>query len=225
MPFPTIAEYETHLGRSITAPEERSATSAALQAVSSAVQAALLPVMLTPSALTVVVDGVPGRDLVCPYRPVRAVDAVYVSPRASGDASRFTSEHLLSPSEYALVLDEWYDGVMLSRCGIIRRVRGLWGVQYVREVGTLAPRLHPVPGGVRLDVLVGYPTVPPNVALAIFLMTTIILRRRQFGAPLSSESWNGYSYSLDTSLLKVLMEGDDVASLLRPYQSLSSGFA
>jgi hypothetical protein len=120
--------------------------------------------------------------------------------------------------DYVLETDMHPEG--WSRSGRVRRLsRGVWGVRYNRPLARLGfgPEVEPKP--LKVIYAAGHTTVPADVSLAVY-MATMLMYQRRTGAPVTSESWNGYSVGYAGPFTATAaVTSPDVYQLLAPYVS------
>jgi hypothetical protein len=133
--------------------------------------------------------------------------------------------------EYSLLRDA-ADGS--SRSGVLRRLLGgptgygfgawPWSWPLVDRRGTLTARLAPSwpagYGNVRVAYTAGYAEVPEDIKMACNLLMASVNRMRRLGAPLQSESYEGYSYSLFMQL-KAGTELGEARQVLSRYREVA----
>lgn len=155
-------------------------------------------------------------SLVVPFAPVTyAPNAVtpidfslYINNSAKGDPSAFTSEHLLTPyRDY--VLETGPTDITTSESGIVRFLNGVWFINRERPVYSLATKIVPGYGVVKVVYTAGYATVPPVLRMVLNLIVRKLFHARKLGVPVVSESLNGYSYSTNSNITaEGLITGD-----------------
>lgn len=164
--------------------------------------------------------------LLLPLVPVRTVTSIHYNPTGFAVSANYTSDHLLvAPAsgvtnpDYLLEADMRPQG--WSRSGRVRRLnRACWGVQYVRPLGRLGsgPEVEARPLKVVYDA--GHTSVPADVVEALYMMVSLMYGRRENGAPIASESWNGRSVSYSGPLTSTAaLNHPDVQQNLAPYIS------
>jgi hypothetical protein len=168
---------------------------------------------------TIILDSPTYTSLILPYTPVR-VDGlqVWVNYDANGDPSKFTSEFLYEMyKDYTVDLGQ--DNVNVSDSGILRSLRGIWGYSSERPVYSLATKIVPNRGAIKVTYTAGYDQVPAAVRGALNIIVRKLYNQRKLGVPLQSESLNGYSYSGQSSATaNGILQGDPtVRDMLRPY--------
>lgn len=184
--------------------------------VSSALMSMCDPIQIVPLTLTLAAfDAPPELELHLP-RPIRTISAIYVRYGANGDSSTLTAADLLTE------FTDWYSPVTNKRknwngSGIVyRRGAGIWGMEYRRSVGNLAYSVDPNLGAVFVSALCGPASVDPAVKGAAFSAVTALFERRKRGAPLQSEGFNGYNYSLAGAFTaEAALASPEVTALLR----------
>lgn len=146
-------------------------------------------------------------SLIVPFAPVTyAPDAdtpidfsLYVYNNARGDPSAFTSDHLLRPYiDY--VLETGPTNITVSDSGIVRFLNGVWFINRDRPVYSLSTKIIPSYGAVKVVYTAGYATTPPMLRMVLNLIVRKIFNARKIGAPIVSESLNGYSYSTNSNI-------------------------
>ena len=221
----TASTYYTLRGETLTGDDATACTSWCA-AVSAAIARVIRP--FSAEAVTqsnIVLDAPISRDLFLPIVPVRSVTSVYLDLGANGLVANFGSDDLLDNTdngEYQLLIDDWVGG--FSRSGILRRVNSYWGSGRYRYPDRLADSLEGVRGAVLVNYLAGTTSVPPEIEAAAVLAVSLLLARKRTGAPVSSESWNGYSASLAGPFTAAgVVQTPDIAGLLLPYQTAHVG--
>jgi hypothetical protein len=210
--------WEAMTGQSVTG-----TASTSIAAICTAVDAAIKKLLLpyAPESLTVtdeIYDAPPTRDLILRRRPLRTVTSVYYRPDALGVVANFTSDYLLTAgTEYGILVDDPVNSWGAS--GIVRRLGGaVWGIAGYRSPGSLAYRLEPLRGSIKITYAAGETSVPSDIAAAAALMVSLLYARKESGAPFASESWNGRSQSLaGPYTAESALRSPDVAALLAPY--------
>lgn len=168
-------------------------------------------------------------SLVVPFAPVvyapnagTPIDfSLYISTTARGDPDAFTSDHLLRPYiDY--ILETGPTDITTSESGVVRFINGIWFVNRERPVYSLSTKIVPAYGAVKLVYTAGYDPVPATLRLALNLIVRKVFNARKIGAPISSESLNGYSYSTNSNVTSEgLITGDpgvrkSLATFCRP---------
>ncbi len=146
-------------------------------------------------------------SLIVPFAPVTyAPDAetpidfsLWIKNDANGDPAAFTSDHLLRPYiDY--VLETGPTNITVSDSGIVRFLNGVWAVNRERPVYSLATKIIPGYGSVKVTYTAGYATTPPMLRMVLNLIVRKIYNARKLGVPITSESLNGYSYSTNSNI-------------------------
>lgn len=155
--------------------------------------------------------------LVTRQRPVASLTSVRVDAYgAYGQASDpFPAATLQTAGiDYALRIDR-PDGT--SRSGIVQRLNGVWPAVFRRQSGLLTPAIEPGQGNIKIVYVAGYLQVPKDLELAANTLIGSIRHNRRHGAgQMTSESYQGYSYSLQLS--ESLL--DPVKHILANYKTL-----
>ena len=155
------------------------------------------PTVLEPKTLTLAAFDAPITNVLLLPKPIRSITAIYVHYDANGDSSVLTSADLLTAGEdYYSPIDDPFDG--LNRSGKVFR-RGpsqVWGWERRYPIGLLAPAIESNKGAVFVSGLFGQASVNPIAQSAARAAVSLLYARRKAGAPLNSESWNGYSSSV-----------------------------
>lgn len=218
MPLVSAAVWQQYTGQTVTGPD-LTAVTAWSAAVDAALQHYLRPYYPEPQTVTLYLDAPPARDLLVPAVPIRSVTALYLNPRAEGVDGRFTSTTLQTAGvDYELVRDDPVTG--WSRSGRIRRLGPrLWATAWLRERPyQLAPSLQPARGAVKLIAEVGPAQTPADIIGAAVQAVTMLFRRRPMGYPMTSESWNGYSYNTALPAVQAALQAPDVLAVLERYR-------
>lgn len=221
----TLAEYKAYAGITGTDATRDASLTAIIADVCDAINQACRPWLFEPQEVTAYLDAPLDDQLVLPNIPVRSITAIYLNWSASGNPAAFTSTSLLTQySQYYLEIDSPTDG--WSESGIVYKRAGSWNGQYWGgerrwPVQALASTLTVGRGAIKAVFAAGCLTVPPNVKMAACQMTSLIYQRRQKGAPVQSESWNGDSYSLGGGGFSTAgaISSPDVVALLRRYMT------
>jgi len=223
MALVTLAELKAFTGITTTAAQDISLT-AIIAEVSDAINQACRPWLFEPQEVTAIVDGPLDDKLMLPAIPVRSITALYLNWQASGESAAFTSANLLTQyTEYFLEIDDPVNGY--SESGIVyKRAGRLNGMYWAGErrwpVNALGSTLVVARGAIKAVFQAGTLTVPDNVKMAVFLASMLIYNRRQTGYPLTSESWNGYSYGASGPFTaEAAIYSPDVYGLLKRYMS------
>lgn len=168
--------------------------------VSELIAAMCYPVLLEPLALTLQAFDAPVGPVLTLPRPVRSVAAVYVRHGANGDSAALTAADLLRPgTDYYLPIDDVR--TQTSRAGRLLR-RGsssVWGLEVRYPPERLGYALEANVGAVFVSGQFGPASVHPVAQAAARAAVSLLFARRKGGAPLGSESWGGYSYSVASS--------------------------
>lgn len=127
----------------------------------------------------------------------------------------------LNPGVDFLVVPDQADGTSLS--GILERLNGIWPAAVEFNRGLLAPSMVPAKGCLKLTYTHGFQVgqVPADLVLAVHLVAAN-LRSMRRGAPLNSESYDGYSYSLGRGR-KAQDPLEPALSILEKYRDRSTG--
>lgn len=151
------------------------------------------------------------------YSPIRLSGLeVYFNVSARGDPTAFTADDLLTIYEdYTL---DTGDENGVSPGGLITYLRGLWSASYVRPAYSIAVQRIPSPGAIKVNFTGGYDQVPGAIVEAACLAVSKLRKSRNFGGQQSSESWNGYSYSLPSAALAILQD-PNISTLLDLYRN------
>lgn len=163
--------------------------------------------------LTEYYEGNNSPNLVLLQGPIISITSIYLDAKgAYGFGSDpFPSETLLTAgTDYA-----WRRNRPRSR--IVMRLNGTWPAIYRRSVGLLSAYQDHGLGNIKITYVAGYATVPADLALAANIIVGLIRHdAMQGGATLTSESYEGYSYSVqrEMSYLK------SVQYLLKNYRVL-----
>ena len=190
-------------------------------AVSDAILKYLRPYSPIPLTVTdITLDAPTGNVLLLPATPVRSITSLYLRPGADGDTTLFTSDDLLTAgTDYYMPVNA-FDG--WSRTGVVyRRGRSNWGQEWVyANSRSLAATVNPNRGAIKVTYAAGETSVPDAVRQAAQLMVSLIFNRRKTGMPLSSESWNSYSYGASGPFsATAALASPDVAALLREFRA------
>lgn len=134
--------------------------------------------------------------------------SLYVNRDANGNPALFTSDFLLTMySDYAL--DFGPTNATTSDSGIVRFLNGVLTANRERPLYSLATKVIPTYGAVKVVYTAGYQTVPPAIKAALNLIVRKVWHARKLGVPLVAESLNGYSYSAqNAATMDGLITGD-----------------
>lgn len=223
MAIVSASTWQSWVNQSVTGGASTS-IAAICTAVDAAIKRMLLPYL--PESATVtdeILDAPPTRDLILRRRPVRSITSLYYRADADGVAANFTSDYLLTAgTDYGLFIDDPVNG--WSQSGIVRRLGAVWGCGWYRAPTTLAGRLEPVRGSIKVTYAAGPTSVPSDIEAAAVLAVSLLYNRKEQGAPFASESWNGRSQSLaGQHLADSALNSPEVLALLRPYMTPKFG--
>lgn len=223
MALVTLADLLAFTGITTTAAQDISLT-AIIADVSDAINQACRPWLFEPQEVTAILDAPLDEKLTLPAIPVRSVTAIYLNWQASGESADFGAENLLAQyTDYYLELDDPVNGY--SESGIVYkrsgRLNGMyWGGERRWPVNALGSTLTVGRGAIKAIFQAGTLTVPSNVKMATILASMLIYNRRQTGFPVTSESWNGYSYGASGPFTaEAAIYSPDVYGLLKRYMS------
>lgn len=220
----SAATYATYTNTAYTG-GDATALTAICTAVDVAIKKLLRPFVPEDQTFTdVVFDAPPGNVLWLPVYPVRSITSLYLRYWANGEVAAFTSSDLLTQyTQYYMPLDP-IDGY--SRRGqVFRRGASVWGFEQRFPLGRLAPQVEPNRGAVKATLVCGPSSVPADIVQAAVLAVSMIFARKVPGMPVTSESWNGGSYSLAAPFLTAVLASPDVQALLMPYMTTHVGVA
>ena len=151
--------------------------------------------------------------------PVRAVTSVHYD--AGGyygqGANAFAAATLLTAgTDYAWAPDQ-PDGT--SRSGRLQSLRGNWGRGFfVRPPYSLDVRRQSNPGAIRVIYSYGYLVIPEDLKAAAMMAVSRLLAVLPTGLVTTSENWNGYGFSTDSSALaKGILKSPDIWLVLSRY--------
>ncbi len=219
----TAATYQTLSDQTFTGSTLDSVT-AWCAGVSAAILKAIRPFQPEPITQTDIILNAPIDEfLILPIVPVRSITSVYYNPFANGNPAAFTSDDLLAATQYQLMTTQ-PEGY--SRSGLLRRcgLSNLWGADWRNPVTMLASKLVPLYGAIKVTYLAGPASLPADIQDAAVLAVSLMLQRKKTGAPLSSEGWNGYNYSLASAFTATsAVNSPDVLDMLMPYRSPAVG--
>lgn len=218
MPLVTPISWQDFRGVAVTGDDLASAT-AICAMVDQAIRRQIYPFVPEPVTITDhVFDAPVGHKLTLPVIPVRSITSLYVRWGANGDSTAFTADNLLTPyTDYWMEQDDPVRGY--SRSGLVyRRGSSSWGCEWVRPVNRLASDLGPNRGAVKATWLAGPASVPDDLFGVAASAVTLLFNRRLSGTPVTSESWNGYSYSTPAPFLTSFLQTPDVLDVLNQYR-------
>ena len=226
MALVTLTEAKTFAGITNADPVRDASLQTMLDEVINAVKNHCVNGSLEATTYTIVLDAPPSNVLILPYAPViyaptesPAIDfQLYFNSGANGDPSAFTSDNLLTIFE-DYVLQVGRTDTRTFPSGIVRSLRGPWLLNRERPTYSLATKLVPCYGAIKVVYKAGYETVPASLKGAINLAARKLFHARKFGVPLTSESLNGYSYSAQGSATaEGIIQGDPtIRSMLRAF--------
>lgn len=196
-------------------------------AVSEALTRRCYPALLAPKTLSLFPFDAPPTPMLLLPRPIRSISAIYLHPGADGDSSLvdLTADLLVAHTDYWLKPDDALTG--WSRSGIVyRRGASSWGSEARRAPGTLARVTEPHRGALFVSGSFGPASVSPVVREAACRAVTLVYNSRTHGGAVQSQSWNGGSFSLASSVTAESAIGaPDVVSLLKSVGALVPHFA
>lgn len=146
-------------------------------------------------------------NIVLKQVPVQSIANLWFDPTGYwGQApNAFPSTTLMTQgTQYALVLDS---GGVVSNRGLVRLIQGGgtgwwgWGGGYGNNwqgklAGTQVPVWPICYGGIKVEYVAGYATVPADLQYACGMLVAYAVRNMPSGSPLASESLGAYSYSI-----------------------------
>lgn len=213
----TVTAYKASI--SYSGSDRDTAYTALLTAVSAAVETMILPNVLGGTTVTRVIAAPPYPVLVLSPRPVQiATLQLWRNTSSNGDPAAFTTADLLALyTDYHFCDDNLDPTGTYSLDGRIRSLRGVWGVGYEWTPGNLAYATTPRYASLKVSYTAGYAAIPGGVVEAVHLAVSMLFARRKLGMPVTSESLNGYQYSLATPFLMAALNSPDVRQFLDPY--------
>lgn len=176
------------------------ATDAFIAQVRPAVESALKRVVkyeIEQATYTEYYDGSGTQYLRLRQTPVTSITSVYESSTGFwGQLSGgFPSTALLTAgSDYYLQMDG--PGNAYSESGLLVRVSRIWPAAILRRAGYLGAWALHGQGNIKVTYVAGYDTIPDDIELAVWEGVALTRARRPHGQGVSSESFDGYSYSL-----------------------------
>lgn len=221
MPLTTLDDLKAFQGISSVDTTRDASLTAILAEVEAAIKKLCRPYQFEPVTLTDVILDAPWASNVLPLPvwPARSITSLYYRSDAKGDPAAFEADDELEEFEdFRLVIDDPVNA--FSRSGRVERLnRSSWGVQLNRPYGRLASEPRAEPGAVKVTYTAGHTAVPEDVVLAVHLAAGLLYARRT-GAPLTSASLNGASYSLAGPFTATAaVTSPDVMGLLSAYVS------
>lgn len=142
-----------------------------------------------------------------------------------GPVTAITSVHLDAYGFYGMASDPFPSGTALT-AGVdyafaggrrLMRLNGVWPGIRRRTAGMLSAALEPALGNIKVVYTAGYASVPADLTLAANILVGLIRQdREQGGGTLTSESYEGYSYSLQRAESYL----GQVRHLLAPYRMM-----
>lgn len=197
MAISTVAEYKQLMQVTTSADDALIAT--ALDNATAIIEQNATSLLFSSQTKTEYYSGCGRSGLVLRSRPVTSITSIYYDDTGYfGAPSSFGASTLLTSGvDYALELSE--PGISMS--GIVRRIGGVWGQSRVRVGGDLVGYVEPGIGNIRVTYTAGYDgttwVAPSNLKLLCSLIARQIIRiAPTAGSPISSESFEYYSYSL-----------------------------
>lgn len=136
-------------------------------------------------------DGTGQREFQLAQRPVLSITSLYEDPSAArGQATdAFAASTLLTAGT-----DYSFSGLT----GWVTRLNGVWTRPTYRDAGMLVGYPGSSNGSIKVTYVAGYVTIPADIVLACCQMVAECRRTAPAGAALQSESFYGYSYSLQS---------------------------
>ncbi len=156
----------------------------------------------------VYVGGTNTSTFALPHSPITAVASIHLDNlgRFGQLAGAFPAATLLTVGvDYMLPFDGFLgddcddsnDTTPCVKSGLIRRVDSVWPGETQYD-GGLSSRQGPGAGNIKITYTAGWTqdTMPSVIRAAVCQIAGVIKRSAPFGGLLGSESWQGYSYSL-----------------------------
>lgn len=197
MAISTVAEYKQLM--QVTTSADDAMIAAALDNATAIIEQNATSLLFSSQTITEYYSGGGRTSLVLRSRPVTAISSIYYDDTGYfGAASGFGSSSLLSSGvDYVLELTE--PGISMS--GVVHRIGGVWGKSRVRVGSDLVGYSEPGIGNIKITYTAGYDgttwAIPSNIKLLNNLLARQIIRiAPTAGSPISSESFEYYSYSL-----------------------------
>lgn len=192
----TAEDYQRGTGQSFTGSDLVAIETMCVE-VSALIERMCYPFIAEPKALTLAAFDAPAGNVLLLPRPIRSISAIYVRFGANGDSSTLTAADLLTNyTDYILDISDPFAGI--SRTGIVYR-RGpsrLWGWEYRYPPDSLAGSLESRKKAVFVSGNFGEASVNPIAQAAARAAVALLYDRRKKGAPATSQSWNGASFSV-----------------------------
>ena len=193
-------------------------------AVDTAVKRMIFP--FRPEPVTVssqLIDAPMNNILQLPLVPVRSITSLYLHWGANGDSTQFdlTNDILTNHDDYYMPIDDAINS--WSRTGFVyRRGASTWGYEMIRRLGRLFVEEDPNRGAILANYVAGCATVPADIESAAVMAVVLMYQHRKKGAPVQSEGWNGYSYSLSAPFTaEAAIHTPEVQALLSPYINIA----
>lgn len=197
MAITTVAEYKQLM--QITTSADDALIAAALDNATAIIEQNATSMLFTSQTMTEYYSGGGRSTLVLRSRPVTSISSLYYDDTGYfGAATGFGASSLLTSGvDYVLELSQ----PGLSMSGIVHRIGGIWGKSRVRVGSDLVGYMEPGLGNIKITYTAGYDGVnfqiPSNIKLLNNLLARQIIRvAPTAGSPISSESFEYYSYSL-----------------------------
>lgn len=173
----------------------------------------------TAASYTHYLSGNNTNKLILPVFPVNSITSIYLDSGAywgQGTDPYATATLLTAGTDYAL--DKTPNGTGAN--GIVLRLAGVWPAPVYRPTGMITGVREGANGNIKITYNAGYSSVPADVQQACLLLCAFTSRSAKFGAPIQSESWGGYSYSLAGAMNMGEMP-PEVKSLLNKYKTIT----
>lgn len=166
------------------------------------------------------------RILIVRQRPITAISSLYLDQSAewntNPDGAFASATQLTEGRDFAVRWDTCLPGTTTkaSKCGIIERIGNTWPAMALYQPGKLGIQAVPARGNIKIAYTAGYTTIPQAVQSAVMQIATLLRRNADKGAPMSSESLGGYSYSLAGPQLGQFPELGSVRAALSPWREV-----
>jgi hypothetical protein len=217
----SLSSLRTHLGIPVTETGEDTFLTQILTQAEAMVRRYVRQTWAVPAAsYTQYLMGTNTDIILLRERPVTAITSVYLDKAAfyGEAATAFAANTLLTEgTDYALIPE----GALGSFSGRLQRLNSVWPGTIEYTYGNLARAMVFGKGPIKVVYTAGFSAAPDDVVLAVNLVAAN-LRAFRLGAPLSSESYDGYSVSF-TRGRKSMDPMEPAYSILAPYRSLTMG--
>lgn len=219
MALTTLSDLKAHLGISADDTSEDTYLTATLLAVEKSLKRIIGYEIEANSNVTEYYDGDGRNKLFLRQLPVRSIVSVKVDNNGGGGqiANTFGSETLLvAGTEYYLPMDGPLGAY--SESGTLYRRSYYWPGQPMHRRGLLTNEIIPGNGNIQVVYNSGYTTVPADIKETVWQSVAQLRMSRDKGMPISSESFDGYSYSLNGAVDAAVMQVASALNVIATYR-------